>query len=45
MTFDKVDAETARELEKTVACLPNVESLEDGEIAGLGAILSEIITD
>ena len=45
LTFDKVDAETARELEKTVACLPNVESLEDGEIAGLGAILSEIITD
>jgi hypothetical protein len=45
LVFDRVDRETARELEKMVACLPDVESLEDGEIAGLGAILSEIISD
>ena len=31
------------DLEKMVACLPDVESLEDGEMAGLGAILSEIV--
>jgi hypothetical protein len=45
LVFDKVDKETARELEKMVACLPNVESLEDGEVAGLGSILSEIMND
>ncbi|MBJ22942.1 MAG: PilZ domain-containing protein [bacterium] len=45
LVFDEVDEETARELEKMVACLPDVESLEDGEIAGLGAILSEIMSD
>ena len=43
--FGKVDRETAVQLEKMVACLPDVESLEDGEIAGLGAILSEILPD
>ena len=45
LVFDEVDAQTARELEKMIACLPDVESLEDGEIAGLGAILSEIMSD
>lgn len=45
LVFDKVDKPTARALEKMVACLPDVESLEDGEIAGLGAILSEIMSD
>lgn len=43
VVFDRVDREMARELEKIVACLPDVESLDDGEIAGLGAILSEIL--
>lgn len=43
LAFDPIDREMARELEKMVACLPDVESLEDGEIAGLGAILSEIL--
>ncbi len=43
LVFDRIDREMARELEKIVACLPDVESLEDGEIAGLGAILSEIL--
>lgn len=45
LLFDPVDAETATALEKLVACLPDVESLEDGEIGGLGAILSEIMVD
>ncbi len=45
LTFDEIDPKMVRELEKMVACLPDVESLEDGEIAGLGAILSEIMTD
>lgn len=42
--FATIDRKRAAELEKMVACLPDVESLEDGEIAGLGAILSEIIS-
>jgi hypothetical protein len=43
LSFDAIDTIAARELEKMVACLPEVESLEDGELAGMGAILSEII--
>ena len=43
LVFARIDRSQARELEKMVACLPDVESLEDGEIAGLGAILSEIL--
>ena len=39
------ELEELEELEKMVACLPDVESLEDGEIAGLGAILSEIVPE
>ncbi len=45
VVFDGVDPATAAELEKLVTCLPNVESLDAGEIGGLGAILSEIILD
>jgi hypothetical protein len=45
LVFDGVDPGIARELEKLVACLPDVESLDAGEIGGLGAILSEIIFD
>ena len=41
--FDHIEGENVAELEKMVACLPDVESLEDGELAGLGAILSEIV--
>ncbi len=43
VVFEHMDREHAAELEKLVACLPDVESLEDGEAAGLGAILSEIV--
>jgi hypothetical protein len=44
LAFRGLDRETAVALEKLVACLPDVESLEDGEVAGLGAILSEILS-
>lgn len=45
LIFDRVDRETAKALEKLVACLPDIESLEDGEIGGLGAVLSEIMSE
>ena len=45
LAFIGVSSRTARTLEKLVACLPDVESLEDGEIAGLGTVLSEILSD
>jgi hypothetical protein len=44
LAFRGLDRETAAALEKLVACLPDVESLEDGEAAGLGAILSEVLS-
>ena len=43
LAFIGVARETAASLEKIVACLPDVESLEDGELAGLGTVLSEIM--
>lgn len=45
IAFVGVSRETANALEKLVACLPDVESLEDGELAGLGSVLSEIVRD
>lgn len=45
VVFDPIERAHAARLEKMVACLPDVESLEDGEVAGLGAILSEIVPD
>lgn len=44
LQFVDVPSETARELEKLVACLPDVESLEDGEAGGLGAVISEVLS-
>jgi len=43
MVFDGLAEEAREAIEKMVACLPDVESLEDGEVGGLGAILSEIV--
>jgi len=43
LTFLDVDTQTTRQIEKLVACLPEVESLERGEVGGIGAILSELI--
>jgi c-di-GMP-binding flagellar brake protein YcgR len=45
LVFDGIDREAASELEKLVACLPDVESLDAGEIGGMGAVLSEILVD
>ena len=45
LRFDSVDPETATELDKLVACLPDVESLDEGEVYGMGAVLSEILID
>jgi hypothetical protein len=45
LVFDHIDPTTATQLEKLVACLPDLESLDAGEICGLGAILSEILID
>jgi hypothetical protein len=45
LAFDPLPAQTAAELEKLVACLPEVESLEEGEARGLGAVISEILDD
>jgi hypothetical protein len=44
LRFTGVTADIARGLEKLVACLPDIESLEDGESAGLGAVISEILS-
>jgi hypothetical protein len=45
LAFLGVSRETAVELEKLVACLPDVESLTDGELGGLGTVLSEIVRE
>jgi hypothetical protein len=44
LAFLDVSEESARDLEKLVACLPDVESLEDGETGGMGTVISEIIS-
>jgi hypothetical protein len=43
LRFLDLSAETSRSLEKIVACLPAVESLEDEEVDGVGTILSEVL--
>jgi len=43
LAFDRVDPKIGTELEKLVACLPDVESLDAGEVGGMGAVLSEIL--
>jgi hypothetical protein len=45
LAFQDVEPAVAEMLEKLVACLPEVESLEESESHGLGAILSEILDD
>ena len=44
LRFVDVPETTAREIEKLVACLPDVESLEDDEVGGLGAVISEVLS-
>ena len=43
--FDDLHGTNGEDLEKLVACLPDVESLEEGEAHGLGAVISEILDD
>jgi c-di-GMP-binding flagellar brake protein YcgR len=43
LRFSNLSRETAAILEKFVACLPAVESLEDGEAASLGAVLARVL--
>jgi hypothetical protein len=45
LAFETLPTQTAAQLEKLVACLPEVESLEEGEARGLGAVISEILDD
>lgn len=45
LAFLGVTREIASALEKLVACLPDVESLTDGELAGLGSVISEIVRE
>lgn len=45
LAFRGIDDLTKRKIEKLVACLPDVESLESNEMGGMGAILSELIPD
>lgn len=44
LKFIDVPADAQRDLEKLVACLPDIESLEEGETGGLGAVISEILS-
>ena len=41
--FTNLSRESATQLEKFVACLPPVESLEEGEALGMGTVLAEAI--
>jgi hypothetical protein len=43
--FDPVHEVVAGQLEKLVAFLPAVESLQDGEIGAMGTVISEILPD
>ena len=43
LRFQNVSDATGRELEKLVATLPDVESLDESESASMGAVLSEIV--
>ncbi len=42
LRFCNLAREDAAKLERFIACLPAVESLEDSEAAGMGAVLTEI---
>ena len=43
LRFDELTPETAAELEKLVAKLPSVESLQDSETDAMGTVLSEVL--
>lgn len=43
LRFDAPPPGVATALEKLVACLPDVESLRDGEASGLGSVVTEVL--
>jgi hypothetical protein len=43
LRFCDLARESSAQLEKFVACLPAVESLEDGEALGMGSVLAEVL--
>jgi len=43
LAFRDVPPEVAAGLEKIVACLPDIESLQEGEAAGLGSVITEVV--
>ena len=45
LRFDELSAPRAEALDKLVGCLPDLESLEEGEDFGLGAVIGEWIGD
>ena len=45
LAFEAVDPAVAEALEKLVACLPDVESLEEEESHAMGAVLSELLDE
>ena len=45
LRFHELDVNTSTHLEKLVGSLPDVECLEEGEAANLGAVVAEVVTD
>lgn len=44
LRFERLSGEAARELDKLVACLPDLDSLREGEAFGLGAVVGEVLS-
>jgi hypothetical protein len=44
LAFEGLSAEVAKRLEKMIARLPSVESLQGGETAGLGSVVSRVLS-
>lgn len=44
LAFEGIDQKTGERLERLVARLPSVESLQDGESAGLGSVVSRVLS-
>ena len=45
LRFDELSESRAELLDKLVACLPDLDSLDEGEAFGLGAVVSELLGD
>jgi hypothetical protein len=43
LRFDVLSKQTGSDLEKLVACLPDLDSLREGESFGLGAVIGEVL--